>query len=280
MELERLTDRQHWDEASDQEEDWEGPRRAGWLAIPYEHHVLWNHLYARHLPRRKGIRAVEIGSAPGSFLVELAHRYGYEPWGFEYSTSGVLKNRAVFERHGHDPSHVIQGDFFSDSVIEPFVGFFDVVISRGFVEHFTDVPPVVRRHVDLLSPGGTLVVAIPRFRGVYWAWMSTFDREDLARHNLAIMRLKDFGAAFDDPRLERLFCGYYGALPVTRFQLRSASTLSRSYNKGIRYLQLLLNGMFRVLLPAPGLRSELFSPFLIYVGRRRTEPPGSLGEES
>ena len=43
---------------------------------------------------------------------------------------------------------------------------FDVVMSRGFIEHFDEPSSVVDRHLDLLKPGGLLVVSIPNLRGV------------------------------------------------------------------------------------------------------------------
>jgi 2-polyprenyl-3-methyl-5-hydroxy-6-metoxy-1,4-benzoquinol methylase len=41
---------------------------------------------------------------------------------------------------------------------------FDVVLSGGFIEHFTDVAAIVQKHLQLLKPGGRLVVMIPNLK--------------------------------------------------------------------------------------------------------------------
>src|SRR5689334_6938717 len=114
--MSRLTDKAYWDAKY-------APRRAaGDAAAPrtplisaikrllgprmvermrhYPEYLLWDVLYAQHLPREKGARVLEIGSAPGQHLVQLWRSFGYEPFGVEYSEKGVQVNRELFERHG------------------------------------------------------------------------------------------------------------------------------------------------------------------------------------
>src|SRR5438477_5971999 len=51
----------------------------------YPEYLLWDVLYAQHLPHRKGVRVLEVGSAPGEHLIQLWRSFGYEPFGVEYS---------------------------------------------------------------------------------------------------------------------------------------------------------------------------------------------------
>ena len=101
-----------------------------------------------------GAAVVEIGSAPGEHLVRLSETFGLVPYGIEYSAAGVEVNRAVFAARGLDPENVIQMDFFSDECLLSCRERFDVVVSRGFIEHFADAAQVVDRHLELLKPGG------------------------------------------------------------------------------------------------------------------------------
>jgi 2-polyprenyl-3-methyl-5-hydroxy-6-metoxy-1,4-benzoquinol methylase len=39
------------------------------------------------------------------------------------------------------------------------------LVSWGLIEHFTDTESVISAHVNLLKPGGILIVSIPNLRG-------------------------------------------------------------------------------------------------------------------
>src|SRR5688572_20650210 len=51
----------------------------------YEDYLLWEVLFRKYLPDLKNSKVLEIGSAPGEFLVQLALRYGCIPYGVDYS---------------------------------------------------------------------------------------------------------------------------------------------------------------------------------------------------
>src|SRR5437899_107862 len=126
----RLTDEVYWDGVhAVEEEAWTsaGTRvkaRLKTLLGPhllesmraYDDYLLWNVILPPHLEDRRGATAVEIGSAPGSFLAQLHDRFGLVPYGIEYSPPGAELNRRVFASHGIDPGHVIQADFFDPAL--------------------------------------------------------------------------------------------------------------------------------------------------------------------
>jgi SAM-dependent methyltransferase len=66
-------------------------------------------------------------------------------------------------------------------------GSFDVVYSSGLIEHFADPTEVVRQHLDLVRTGGTAVITVPDYRGIYGTLQRYFDIEILGIHNLDIM---------------------------------------------------------------------------------------------
>jgi SAM-dependent methyltransferase len=240
-------------------------------AKPYSEYLLWEMMFPQFLRPRPGAKIVEIGSAPGDFLVKFSQKYGCIPYGIEYSDVGAQVNRDVFSRHGFNPENVIHSDFFSDELIERYRGHFDIVFSRGFIEHFTDLKTVIDRHVDLLAPGGYLFVDVPNFRGVNNPLARLFDKEAIPRHNIEIMRKDVFTGLFNRSDLEGVACGYYGTFsfylftsdksPVSRFMLRTGFKV-----------QLLLNLAFRTILGKRRLESPLFSPFLNYIGRKAGGP--------
>jgi SAM-dependent methyltransferase len=269
----KLTDQAYWDSVW-QREPAAADRSPSLLAgikgmlTEYNDDVLWNELYPRLLPRSTEMKALEVGSAPGHLLLRFHESFGYIPYGVEYSDTGAELNRETFKGHGLDPDNVIHADFFASEFQDHYRASFDVVLSHGFIEHFRDVRDVVRRHVELLKPGGYLVITIPRFRGIYYPWMRLFQAEDLARHNLDIMKRDQFAAAFEDQGLSPRFCGYYGSIALKRFVFDSSTRLARELEKLLVRTQKLTDVFYRFVVTSPGVQSELFSPYLIYVGTR------------
>ena len=160
------------------------------------------------MPKNEGAKALVVGSAPGDFLVRLCNTFRFTPYGVEYSEPGVIQNRKIFDLHGIEPNNVICADFFDETFHQKYKGYFDIVISRGFIEHFTDVEDVINKHLNILAQGGCLIVSIPNLnrRSFYGAWSSLFDKERLQIHNLDIMSKDAFTELFDRSDLSALFC--------------------------------------------------------------------------
>lgn len=234
----------------------------------YRDYLLWDVIYPRYLQAKRGAKALEVGSAPGTHLIHLHKTFGFEPYGVEYSEQGVRLNRDEFQENGISPSRVLHADFFSDEFQRAYAGFFDVVVSRGFVEHFTDVRPVIAAHANLLTNGGLLVVTIPNLRGVNYALQWWFNRGVLPLHNLAIMRRSVFTEAFTDQGLSALRCGYYGTFSFGVFSTTHKSALRNWTFWCCSRAQSILNMLFRIVFRAHGAETAFASPYLIYIGRK------------
>lgn len=246
---------------------WLGPR---WMAAAsdYDQYRLWEVILPRYLEGMRGKTAVEVGSAPGEFLVRLHRRFGLVPHGIEYSEVGAELNRRVFSDAGVDPAGVIHADFFSPEVEARYKESFDVVLSRGFIEHFDDPREAVRRHLGLLRPGGILLVSVPNLRGVNFAASWLLDREVLRMHNVGIMDRDRYASLFPGDVVEPLLCTYYGTFSFRLYNARAGSW-GRLPLEACMKAQVPLNMAFRVLLREGGLESRWCSPNLLFVGRKR-----------
>jgi 2-polyprenyl-3-methyl-5-hydroxy-6-metoxy-1,4-benzoquinol methylase len=71
----------------------------------------------------------------------------------------------VFKQNGFAADNVIHANFFSDEFIVGHRERFDVVISRGFIEHCEDAKSVIDRYGQLLNSGGYLKMSIPNVNG-------------------------------------------------------------------------------------------------------------------
>src|SRR5437588_6556522 len=209
--MKALTDRQHWDSIYDSGAVTDAPVRPGPLRKAlkrllgptvleymrdYRDYLLWDVIYPKVLLAKKGGKVLEVGSAPGRHLIRLREVFGFEPYGVEYSPNGAELNRRLFGQHGISSGNVIEGDFFSPQFQSQYKSRFDVVVSHGFIEHFTDVEGVVAKHLNVLAPGGRLVVTIPNLRGINYFFARVFHKQLIPLHNLSIMRQEEFCRLF------------------------------------------------------------------------------------
>ena len=259
-------DAETWEEGFEARSAGRAAYRSGWTRS-YHEMLLLDRIYPRLMPDLQGRRLVEVGSAPGRHLVHLHRLFGVRPFGVELTESGAELNRQVFSQAGIDPAQVIRADFFDQDFQEDHHRDFDVVLSRGFLEHFDDPAAVVDLHLNLLRPGGHLVVIIPNLRGVFGAWQRRFHPELLARHNLETMRADVFGSLFERADLRRLYCGHYGTFDTWAL---SASPESSRFLHGcvhqLRRAQIPLNVGMRLLFGRRGFETATFSPFLLFIG--------------
>jgi len=283
--MKRLTDRQYWEGVSEADASDDASarpqsrikllakraigKRLFDLISPYDAYLLWRVVFPRYLPAScEGLSVLEIGSAPGDFLVRFARAFGATPYGVEYTRHGAERNRACFSRNGIDPENVIETDFFSREFLNSHRDRFDIVISRGFIEHFEDAKEVVSRHVEVLRPGGLLFIQIPSLRGVYYPWTRLFNPGLLPVHNLEIMELKAFCRSFEGLPLETLRCSHFGTFSFWMFTAPSEARFLNSVVRGLTVLQRGLNLVFRLLFAGRGFESPMFSPNLLYIGRK------------
>ncbi len=233
----------------------------------YDDYLLWNVILPKALPNVSGAKFVEIGSAPGEYSVEFSKRQGCIPFGVEYSSVGVEVNREVFRQNGFSSDNVINADFFSAEFVEQYREKFDGVISKGFVEHFEDVKSVIDKHMQLLKPDGYLVVTIPNLSGFNNLLGRLFDEDAIPRHNVSIMRQSVYRQLFNRNDLQTIFCDYYGTFSFYLFTA-GESSLRKHLLRICHKLQPLLNLTFRTTFGAAGAETSLFSPFLLYIGRK------------
>jgi SAM-dependent methyltransferase len=132
---------------------------------------------------RPGDSVLEIGHAPGKHLAYVAKTLRAKVSGLDYSTGGVDFSQRLFETLG------IDGDLRCEDVFDTTFadGSFDLVYSRGVIEHFDDPRPIVRIHAKLLKPGGVALMTVPNYGGIYGHLQKRFDPDNLALHNLEIM---------------------------------------------------------------------------------------------
>lgn len=173
--------------------------------IPYQD------LFNRLLPHNPKFKCIEIGAIPGSFLVYFYKQFGYHVTGLDFADNDKVFHDTM-AANGIKDYDFIHSDFLAYHSDDKY----DVVTSFGFVEHFDDYPDVVRRHCQLVKPGGYLVITMPNFRYLQFVYHLLFDRANLDIHNTKVMQPKKLGQIIAAEGFEPLFNGYYGKLQLWR----------------------------------------------------------------
>jgi len=159
---------------------------------------------------------LEVGCAPGKWLAFLHRELGLLPSGIEYSRIGLDVTKKNFDMLGIKYDSLWEGNFLELPVKEQF----GVVLSLGFVEHFTDAKPIIKRHIEWLKPDGLLVIGIPNFKGIYKHLQAVLDMSILEKHNLDIMELSYFKNIASEYGLSVKQIGYIGSfepfLPIPK----------------------------------------------------------------
>lgn len=108
------------------------------------------------------VHLVEVGCARSQALPVLAKRLGLSVAGIDYSPNGCEQTRVMMKREGVS-GEVYCSDIFA--VPDTLQGSFDVVVSFGLIEHFSDTNEIVSALAGLLKPGGVILTNIPNMRG-------------------------------------------------------------------------------------------------------------------
>lgn len=168
-----------------------------------------HHLFTEFLPKDKQMRFLEVGCYPGSYMWYFYQFFNYQVSGLEYVDWCCDHTRRLLQAQGIN-GEVIHGDLFAYR--PPSVELrWDVVASVGLIEHFTDTVEVIQKHLNLLKPGGYLVLVIPNHQGLYGRILKTMNPKKYQIHNR--MGYADIHKALDQlGQTEVLAGGYYGRL--------------------------------------------------------------------
>lgn len=226
---------------------------------------LCDYLIANFIPKYKGKTGnkpiiCEIGSGDGKLVKKIGKMMGYEPFGIEYSKEAA----ELSKRNG---VKVLYGNAFKESNINKLRNKFDVVFSYGFIEHIIPPEKAIKIHIDMLKPGGYLIVQIPRFKGFNFLRLKIFRPDLIKNHNLDIMNEDVLEKLCSTKEIEKIYCKNYGTFKL-RLPMENKN-LKYYILKGICLLDYVLNPTFRILFGTRGFETYLFSPAVIFIGRKR-----------
>lgn len=118
-------------------------------------------------PTTGGARTlIEIGCGSSRWLPYFHQQFGFDVSGIDYTVSGTARAREILQR-AKVPGDIRHGDLFEPP--PDWIEHFDVVVSFGLVEHFSNTSEVVSACARYLRPGGYMFSLVPTMRGLYGA---------------------------------------------------------------------------------------------------------------
>lgn len=193
-------------------------------------------IFDKYLPQDSNRSILEIGGAPGQYLAYMHRTFGYQIHSLDYSEKGCQKTEENFRFLGI-PGKVYQQDLFSDQLRLPQ---FDIVYSLGFIEHFSDLNLVIRKHLDLLKENGILLIGAPNLLGINKWFLRRLAPQFLSKHNLPAMDISNWKSFEEALNLKKIFCGYVGGFEPTVFKKKENDSLwnqvLNTITKGLTFL--------------------------------------------
>ncbi|MCK9351780.1 MAG: class I SAM-dependent methyltransferase [Candidatus Pacebacteria bacterium] len=220
--------------------------------------VAFSELFDAYLKPDKNKTVLEIGCAGGDFLYHIHNKFSHIPYGIDYSEKIELTRNKFSENGAVAPTLYLQ-DLMTWTTEKKF----DVVCSFGFVEHFENFDFVIKKHADLVSNDGLLILTIPHFsHGQYFLhWL--LDRKNLKLHNTKIMNLRSFKKAFAKLPFEIKELSYYGTFAFWMEKKLETLTEKILY-RVIRIFGVKINRVLGENRP-----NFMFSPFIVCVAKRK-----------
>lgn len=236
-----------------------------WLRRDYASLAIDHVLRARLRPD-PARRVLEVGCAPGRWLVYFQRTFGYAVTGCDYSERGCLSTRETLAAAG------ISGDVFQRDLFT-LEGQWDVVFSAGLIEHFTDPKAVLTKFLTLLPAHGMLVSLVPNLAGLSGFYHRAFKPETFHTHR--VVTLDELRRWYDELGLREVESGALGSIVPSRFprsKLRGEHPrlypfLWRPFLGPVTWVT---NRACTWALQHNGLKvdSPRFSPYLYAIGRR------------
>jgi SAM-dependent methyltransferase len=179
-----------------------------------------------------------VGGAYGEYLLYLTRRFGYKAYSLDYSRIGNEQTLETFNRAGV-PVEVFERDLFADNGDLPK---FDIVYSLGFIEHFDEPINAVAKHLDLLKPGGILLLGVPNYSGIYRKVLKRLAPSIEQTHNMKSMDLSTWNLFVEKLPVEPLFTGYIGGFePLNMKKLEVKTSGNRVIYFFIRVMMVLFS---------------------------------------
>ncbi|MCP4400818.1 MAG: methyltransferase domain-containing protein [bacterium] len=250
-----------------QKSDWGGQGSRGFVA-----HIIEGVLLHKYFDKTKGKVCLAIGCSTGGSLAYISRVFGYFPEGIDYvkHTKDIVKR--TLHNNGINDCKIYEEDFLSWQPSRKY----DLVLSGGFIEHFSGklLETVKDKHIELLSPGGRIVITVPNFNYGQYLIHFLLDRDNLAQHNIKTMTRAYYRKIAKEYGLKIIFLGYIGGFFSFWVKNKSLNLLQRMILKGLLFLQ-----RMGIKSPLRSFCNPILSPYLVFIGEKHVDKQEMRSEQ-
>lgn len=174
--------------------------------IPYiVNHILFEDIFSSFPEGR--LKSIEIGGYPATNSIYLIKNKKYQATIIDYYIDREkIKQAELINQIPSGSINIIEEDFLNYQTQQTY----DIVISNGFIEHFNDVQPIIKKHYDLLNVNGWFFISLPNFLGLNGLVQKLFDKKNFCTHNLEIMDINLLKSIFNNYKFKDISVNYYG----------------------------------------------------------------------
>ena len=183
------------------------------------------------LIKENGIKsAVELGGFPGYYSIYLKKYEHLDTTLFDYYVhEGLVKQLLAKNGLQDGDIKIIEADLFNYTPAEKY----DMVLSFGLIEHFSDTKAIINTHLQFLKPGGTLFITLPNFTGVNGWVQRKFDLDNYNKHYIDCMNPVFLAESCKQLGLKNIESYYHGKYTVWLENRDQKSGIVKALVKGI-----------------------------------------------
>jgi len=207
----------------------------------------------------QGKKLIELGCGSSEWLPYLAKEFGFKVFGLDYSEKGCELASKILDAEGID-GQIVVGDLFAPPA--SLRQAFDVAVSFGVAEHFTDTARCLQAMAEYLLPGGHLFTLIPNMTGLPGAIQRRVDKTVYAKH-VPIDRAA-LEQAHRAAGLKVMFCDYFLACNLGVINIESWKSRPLIHSTGVRVRSVLSKLVWIMESRVPFLRPNRWtSPYIV-----------------
>jgi cyclopropane fatty-acyl-phospholipid synthase-like methyltransferase len=170
---------------------------------------MWDALLRRLLRGSNAeTKILDVGCAPGRWIIYFEKNLGLHAYGIDYSTEGIESTKRRLARQGAR-AEVYAGDFMNyDFPLK-----FDVIVSFGVIEHYRDSARFLTRCSRCLVEGGLCICGIPNMASSFYGSMQrAIDHDVWSRHVPYV--LNDLKRSFTGSGFSHVEGTYFGGFKI------------------------------------------------------------------
>jgi 2-polyprenyl-3-methyl-5-hydroxy-6-metoxy-1,4-benzoquinol methylase len=200
---------------------------------------------------------LEIGGFPGYFSVWSKSKMGIQSTLFDYVIVQKIIND-LEEKNGLQKNsiEIIEGDLFKyNSQIK-----YDLVVSNGLIEHFSNTKNILEKHKLFLNHNGSLLVTLPNFKGLNGWFQKRFDPQNYEKHNINCMNLNLLKNICSELGFKNINVRYSG-----RFMLWLENELEKPLM--VRVLKKIVWLPLKLIFKILPIETKYFSPYIVITAK-------------